>query len=83
MNKKGSLGIAIISTIFVFIIGLTCINFITGEVTNARDDLNCSDAASISDGTKLLCLVVDTQVPYWILIIVSLAIGGIIARMTL
>jgi len=83
MNKKGSMGIAIVSAIFIFIIGLMCINFITDEITRARIDLNCSDATGISDGTKLLCLVIDTQVPYWILLIVSISVGGLIARLTL
>ena len=83
MNKKGSLGIAIITSILLIIIGFMCINFVKDEVTRAREDLSCSDAGSISDGTKLLCLVVDTTVPYWIWLVFSLAIGMITSRLTL
>ena len=67
----------------LIIIGFMCINFVKDEVTRTRGDLNCSDASNISDATKLLCLVVDTTVPYWIWIILSIAIGGITGRMTL
>ena len=82
MNKKGqSLGLGIMSAIFVFIVGIMFINFIMPEVSTARTELNCADASNISDGTKLLCLVVGTTIPYWIILIFSIAIGFITARM--
>jgi hypothetical protein len=83
MNKKGSLGLAIVSSIVVFIIGLMMINFVMPEVTTFRTDMNCADAANISDGTKLLCLAGDATVPYFILIVFSLVIGGLTSRMRL
>lgn len=84
MNNKGqTLGIAIVTTIFVFAIGIIAINFLMPEVTNARIALNCSNAAAISDGTKLLCLVFDSVVPYWIWLVISVSIGLIIARLNL
>ena len=84
MNKKGqTFGVAIISMVVIFIIGMMCINFVMTEVTNARTDLSCSSASTISDSTKLLCLVIDTTVPYWIWLIISISIGAIIVRMYL
>ena len=83
MNKKGNLGIAIITSLLLIIIGFMCINFVRDEVTQTRLDLNCANADDISDATKLLCLVVDTTVPYWIWLILSLSIGIIINRTTL
>jgi hypothetical protein len=80
MNKKGKLGIAIISAIFVFIIGMAVINLLMPEIATFRIDMNCADASSISDGTKLLCLVGGIAIPYWILLIVSITIGGIISE---
>lgn len=81
MNNRGqTLGISIISSLVILIIGLVVINFITPEVDTARIDLRCSDADTISDGTKLLCLAVDITVIYWILIIFSVIIGGITGR---
>ena len=83
MNKKGSLGIAIITSIFVFIIGLAVINLLLPEVTNFRINMNCADAENINDGVKLLCLVGDVTIPYWILLIISITIGGIVAKFVL
>ena len=83
MNKKGNLGIAIVTSIFVFIIGLSIINLLMPEVDTFRIDMNCEAAADISDATKLLCLAVDLTIPYWILIILSVAVGGIVAKFTM
>ena len=80
-NKKGSLGIAIITSIVVLIIGLMCINFIRDEVTRARVDLDCSNAAGISDGSKLLCLTIDLTVISWIWVIISVVIGGVVSKL--
>lgn len=83
MNKQGqSLGIgaAIIVAVFIFIVGISIVNFMQSEVTTARTDLGCSDT-SISDGAKLTCLVVDVVVPYFIVIVLSLAGGGITAKL--
>jgi len=82
-NKGQTLGLAIISTIIVFIIGLMCINFLMPEVTDARVNLNCASADTISDGTKLLCLMIDTTVIYWILLIFSVVIGGITSQLSI
>ena len=59
------------------------INFVKDEVTTARTDLNCASADDISDGNKLLCLVTDSVVPYWILLVFSIVIGGITSRLVL
>jgi len=80
MNNKGqnTLFFSIIVGVLIFLIGVIFVNFITPEVTNARnvDNLDCTNS-SISDGTKLGCLVVDIAVPYYIITIISMA-GGII-----
>jgi len=82
-NKKGQMGIAIITAILLILIGFMCINFVKDEVTRARTDLDCASPDDISDSTKLLCLVVDTTVPYWIWLVLSVSIGVIIVRMRL
>lgn len=87
MNKKGSgLGIAIIVAIMFFIIGLMAINYITPEVTRTRlpnTGLDCANATSISDGNKLTCLAVDLAVPYFILLVISAAIGYVSTKFLL
>ena len=81
MNNKGqTLGISIVVSIVILIIGLMVINFLTPEIDRTRSELNCSDASNISDGTKLLCLAVDIVVIYWVIIIFSILVGGIAGR---
>jgi len=83
MNNKGQMGLAIISAIFVFIVGIMAVNFLIPEISTARVELNCANPNAISDGTKLLCLAVDVGIPYWIIVILSASVGIIIARLAL
>ena len=84
LSKRGqTLGITLVALIFVFIIGMMTINFLFDEVSNFRVNLNCAAPAAISDGTKLLCLAVDTTIPYWIFLMFAITIGAIAARMYL
>lgn len=82
-NKKGQLGLGIIAAITIFIIGIVSVNFLMTEVTNARTNLSCASAATISDGTKLLCLVVDVTVIYWMIVVLSIVGGLVISRTNL
>ena len=90
MNKKGqTLGIAVMVAITLFLVGMLSINYIKPVVTIARDatHLDCANTADfpvgISDGTKITCLVVDLVVPYFIILIFSVAGGIITARFVL
>lgn len=81
INKKAqTMPLAILNAIAIFIVGLVFVNFLLPEVSDFRVNMGCSDASTISDGTMLLCLVGDSVVPYVILAILSLAIGGILSR---
>lgn len=84
MNQKGqigTLGIAIVVGIMLFMVGMMAMNFIKDEVTRARDSssLNCA-SSDISNGTKLTCLAVDIVVPYLIVTIFAAAGGLIVAK---
>ena len=84
-NKRGqTLGVAIIISIFIFIVGMLTINIIKPEVTTARSPevLDCANN-SITDGNKMACLAVDVVVPYFIIIVLSIAGGIITARLML
>lgn len=84
MNKKGqSMGLSIMGLIFFIIIGLASINFFFDEVDTARAELSCASPGSISDGSKLLCLIVDLSIPYWIWIIISVGVGFVLVRLSL
>jgi len=82
-NKKGSLGLAILGSLFCLIVGLMLVNFLMPEITQFRTDMSCADASAIHDGVKILCLISSATIPYWIVIVFSLVIGGITARLSL
>ena len=71
------MGLAIMSTVMFFIIGIMLVNVLMSEVTSGRLNLSCSAADSISDGTKLLCLVLDGIIPYMIVTVLAVAVGFI------
>lgn len=72
MNKKGSAFFAVVLGLIVFMIGVLFIEHLGTDIVSARIDLSCSSAGSISDGNKFTCLLVDTVVPYFILVLLSL-----------
>lgn len=84
MNKKAqTLGLAVIIAITIFIVGMLSVNFLTPEITRARNsaNLDCSQTlGNISDGVKLTCLTIDLVVPYFIVLIFSVAGGIIVSR---
>jgi hypothetical protein len=82
MNKRGQLGLTIISIIFFWIIAFGCINFIMPEVTTASAALNC-DSTTISGGNMFLCLITDLTVIYFIITIISVVLGSLTARLLL
>lgn len=79
-NNAQTLGLAIISSLCILIVGFMIINLLTPEITNFRVDMNCASPSDISDGTKLLCLCSDLTIVYWIWLILSISLGGIISR---
>lgn len=78
-NKRGGIGIVIIVAITIILIGMTVVNILTPEVTYAKSAANGLDCtnSSITDGTKITCLVFDWVIPYWFILIFGAA-GGII-----
>ena len=83
MENKAQLSLAIMSAIFVFIVGMLMLNFLMPEVTDFRTNLHCDDYTTISDGTKLLCLAGDSVIPYFIWTILSIAVGVILVRLAI
>lgn len=76
INKKGNIYAVVMVALIVFMIGMIMINFLKPEITSARTALSCS-SSTITDGTKMLCLTVDIVLPYFILLVLSLAAGVI------
>jgi hypothetical protein len=83
-NKKGqTMPLAILGFLAVIICGFTFVNFLLPEVSNFRIDMGCSDATTIHDGNKILCLIGDSTIIYVIISILALGVGLIIERMRL
>lgn len=81
MNKKAqSLGLSIISIVFFLIIAFSSVNFIMDRVTDTTTQLNC-DSSTLTGGSMFLCLITDVTVIYFILCIMSVIIGTIVARL--
>lgn len=82
-NKGGqTVMLSIMFAVVIFIFGALLLNFLPDLVTSARDGLSCS-SSTISDGTKLTCLLVDGVVPYYILLLISLVGGILLSRFIL
>lgn len=75
MNNRGGIYAAVLLALMIFIVGMTIMNFISPEITTARNAINC--ASPSTDGTKLMCLNIDIVLPYFILLVLSIS-GGII-----
>ena len=83
MHNKGqvqNLGFALLIAAMLFFAGSLFVAPLEDSVTTARADLNCTGAgaATISDGNKVTCLVVDAIIPWFLLAVFSI-IGGLIA----
>jgi len=74
MNKKGNVFFGATLGIVCFIVGVLIIPFFTDDITIARNNLDCTNV-TITDGTKLTCLLGDMVIPYFIWFFASLAVG--------
>lgn len=82
MNKKGSILMAILVAGIVFASGMLIVNFLRLDVNIATADMDCNNV-NISDGSKITCLGLDIGIPYFFVLIISLASGILAARLTL
>ena len=81
MNNSGqTLMLSLLFAAFIFIFGVLILNTLKLDIPTARIGLDCTNYSGISDGNKITCLMVDWVVPYFILIIISLAGGRILER---
>jgi len=81
-SKEGqTLALSLLTSLFVLIAGVIMLNFLLPEIDIFRTSLSCSDVSSISNGTKVLCLISDATIPYWIVLVFSLVVGGITSRL--
>jgi len=74
MDKRGNIYFGIVIALIVWIGGILILPFIVDDITTFRIAMDCSNS-SISDVTKINCLVGDSLVPYFIWTLVSIALG--------
>jgi hypothetical protein len=73
-NKKANIFLGVVVALAVWIFGILFLPFITDDIVTARTALSCA-TDSISDGVMLNCLTIDLIVPYFIIFLISLALG--------
>jgi hypothetical protein len=78
MARGQTLMLSVVFAAFFFIFGIVFVNFVQPDVRVAESGLNCDDL-TISDGAKLTCLITGGVVPYFIILILSVA-GGVITE---
>ena len=79
-NAQAGIYLSIVIALMLFIMGMLMINFLKDRVTDTRNNLECSTNTTISDGTKLACLITDSVIPYIMLVLLSGAGGILLAR---
>lgn len=79
-SRGQTLGLSILYGAFFFIFFIMIINFLQPDIRAAQQSLDCSNT-NISDGSKIACLLVDGLMPYFIILVVSAALGAVTSRM--
>ena len=83
-NKSGQTAmLAVLFAAMFFLLGIIFINYIRPDVQTAQSTLDCNNTSTISDGTKLMCLITDGVVPYFIILVLSSAGGVILSRLAI
>lgn len=78
INKRGQgIFIGVIIALLIYVAGILFLPLAKDIVDSSRTDSSCSTPASISDGSKILCLMFDGAIPYFLWFIVSIAFGVI------
>jgi len=80
-KKSQAAMVGLMIGIFILMMGLIFIDPIKDVITEVRGttQLDCSNS-TISDGNKMTCLVVDLTLPYFIVVVFSLAGGWMAAK---
>lgn len=78
MNKRGTLFLGFIFAFFFMLLGFWMLPFMKDSATDSRVNLDCTNS-SISDGTKVTCLMTGAAVPYFIISIL-IFVGGLIGN---
>lgn len=81
MNNRGQIYLGIIFAFFLFVMGVMFLPLHKDSVDSVRNDLNCTNYTGISSGTMVTCLETDAATPYFIWLVISIAISFIVGRL--
>ena len=74
--------LGILVAFMIFVAGYLIIEPLKDNITTSRSDLNCSTPALITDGNKMMCLIIDGTVPYFIITMIALSLGFVTRYLT-
>ena len=77
MNKKGSVFLGVALGLFIFVMGVLVMPYLTDDVDVFRVNMNCT-SDDLSGGEMITCLFGDAIIPYFIWFFSALAIGLIL-----
>jgi hypothetical protein len=77
MNNKANLLLSGVIALFIFVMGVLFLPFLTDMITSFRVSLQCS-SSTLTFGTMLACLLSDVTTPYYIWGFISICGGMII-----
>lgn len=75
MNKKGSALLIILFAIIYFMAGMIIFQLIKPDITLARTSLTCTNPDD--DADMFNCLIIDSVVPIFIVLVLSVTAGYI------
>lgn len=75
MNKSGNVFLGLALAVFIFVMGVLVLPYLTDDITTFRVALGCANTGSISGGTMITCLYAGALAPYFIWFFISLAVG--------
>lgn len=81
MGKKGQVYLGIVLALFIWASGIMFIPYFTDMIDAQRIDLQCT-TSSIAGYIKMMCLVTDAWIPYFIYALLVLALGLIVGGLT-
>ena len=76
MNKKGGLMLGVVIGLLIFMIGTQFVGPLQDLITEKRADLTCTGTGhNLTNGNKALCLILDVNIPYFILGMFAVVFG--------
>lgn len=81
MNRRGQMVLVnIMLAMLVFITAIIMIDPIKDFTSLGRTNLNCSNSASLPTGERMTCIILDTELPLFIGIVMGIGLAYLGAK---